>query len=189
MYFIFLPKHTESFWPGFKWRMTAHRLAMTEQSVVMSWTRSQSVRATMMFSYSSGPESRKMSAGRFQPSKISCCLSEKENSAVSLSKEEKDKNQHPALSQSSGGGGGLYVKGGSSSLLLRKTAGSGSASQGKKTLPCSLEERSRMVFSLVGSWRVWRGPLGLGGGLEEAGAGGGAGAVGVLRVSARAMSS
>lgn len=89
-------------------------------------------------------------------------------------------------------GGGLYVKGGSSSLLLRKMAGSGSASQGGKTLPCSLEERSSMVFSLVGSWRVWRGPLGFGAALEEEATGGeGAaeGAAGFLRVSARAISS
>lgn len=50
----------------------------------MSCTRSQSVFATMMFSYSSGPESWKISAGRFQPSNISCCFRENENIDVSL---------------------------------------------------------------------------------------------------------
>lgn len=81
----------------------------------------------------------------------------------------------------------LYVKGGSSSLWLRKMAGSGSASQGGNTFPCSLEERSKMVFSPVGSWRAWRGPLGFGGGLDEAAADGPG--EGFLRVSASAMRS
>lgn len=75
---------TEFFFPGFRWRMTAQRLATTEQSVVMSCTRSQSVFATIMFSYSSGPESLKSSAGRFHPSNISFCLVENENEEVSL---------------------------------------------------------------------------------------------------------
>lgn len=85
-YLIYLLKtrRTESFLPGFKWRITAHKLATTEQSVVMSCTRSQSVFATMIFSYSSGPESLKSSAGRFQPSNISVCLLENENVEGSL---------------------------------------------------------------------------------------------------------
>lgn len=64
--------------------MIAHKLATTEQSVVMSCTRSGSVFATMIFSYNSGPESLKISAGRFQPAKISVCLRENENTDVSL---------------------------------------------------------------------------------------------------------
>lgn len=75
---------TESFLLGFKWRITAHRLATTEQSVVMSCTRSLLVLATMIFSNNSGPESLKISAGRFQPAKISFCFLEKENSEGSL---------------------------------------------------------------------------------------------------------
>lgn len=84
-----------------------------------------------------------------------------------------------------------YVKGGSSSLLLLKTAGSGSASHGGNTLPCSFEDRRRMVFSLVGSWRDWRGPLGFGGvtlGVAVLGGARVAGAAG-LRRSASATSS
>lgn len=52
-----------------------------------------------------------------------------------------------------------------------------------------------MVFSLVGNWRVWRGPLGFGdddGLVDEAAAAAATawvGFVGFLRVSARAMSS
>lgn len=75
---------TESFLLGFKWRITAHRLATTEQSVVMSCTRSLFVLATIMFSNNSGPESLNISAGRFQPSKISFCFLENENSEESL---------------------------------------------------------------------------------------------------------
>lgn len=83
---IFEP--TEFFSSGFRCRITAHRLATTEQSVVISCTRSQSVLAIMMFSNSSGPESLKISEGRFQPSKISTCFFEKENSEASLSRYE-----------------------------------------------------------------------------------------------------
>lgn len=95
-----------------------------------------------------------------------------------------------------------HVKGGSSSLLLRKAAGSGSWSHGGNTFPWSLEDRSRIVFSPVGSVRVCRGPLGLGVLDDDADAGGAAGVfvvavvgavagVGLwfLRVSAKAMSS
>lgn len=85
-----------------------------------------------------------------------------------------------------------HVKGGSSSLLLRKTAGSGSVSQGGKTLPWSLEDRSKMVFSPVGSSLVCRGPLvlgALGDEDDDEAAMGPAGGRGGLRASANAMRS
>lgn len=87
-----------------------------------------------------------------------------------------------------------HVKGGSSSLLLRNSAGSGSVSHGLKTLPCNFDDLSKIIFSLVGSSRVCRGPLGLGDldddDTDDVGAGGGtdAGPV-VLSVSANAMRS
>lgn len=145
-----------------------------------------------MFSYSSGPESLNISAGRFQPSKMSVCFAEKEKTDVSLPYRLELMRMWLTRMTTRV----PYVKGGSSSRLLRKTAGSGSASQGGKTLPWSFEERSRMVFSPVGSSRVWRGCLSLStfGTGDEAGvacadAGGNGRRAGVLSVSASAMSS
>lgn len=138
---------TEFFLSGFRCRITAHRLATTEQSVVMSCTRSQSVLAIIIFSKSSGPESLKISEGRFQPSKISFCFFENENSEVSLLRMSTGEHNMKASNVS-------YMKGGSSSRLLRKTAGSGSASHGGNMLPWSFEDRSKMFFSAVGTTRV-----------------------------------
>lgn len=156
----------------------------------MSCTRSLFVLATMMFSNNSGPESLKISAGRFHPSNISFCFLENENSEGSLRRGGLDNPDVFKSSRDREGEQGeeegetrTHVKSGSSSFLLRKTAGSGSASQGGKTLPCSLEDRHKMVFSAVGSSRLWRGPLGFGA------LGGAAVGPAVLRVSACAMRS
>lgn len=84
--------------------------------------------------------------------------------------------------------------------MFRKTAGSGSCSQGGKILPCNLEDRSKIAFSPVGRSLVCFGPLTFGAfdddagtvvGVEVAGVADRIGnpAAGVLMVSANAISS
>lgn len=71
---------------GLRCFITAHRLATTEQSVVMSCTKSQSPSAATSEAFSlAGPDGAgKSSLGRFHPAKVSSCFSEKESKEASL---------------------------------------------------------------------------------------------------------
>lgn len=114
--------------------MLAQRLATTEQSVVMSCTKSKScsasIRLRLSFSWSATlPVAATSSVDRFQPAKTDSCRSDKGKSTVSLN--------------------GVPMK----------SSGSGSDSHGGKILPWSFEPRRSMFFSLVGSWRTTRGSL------------------------------
>jgi hypothetical protein len=82
-----IDKLTECF-PGFISLMAAQRLATTEQSEVISWTRSKgeltSINHSPPLPLNGAFLVHGSSPGRFQPSRISCCREDSVNGAGSL---------------------------------------------------------------------------------------------------------
>ena len=113
------PRHFTSFrWVAFL-ALAAQRLAMTEQSVVMSWTRSMGCSFAMVGMLSLPSFDSTISApGRYHPSKISRWAAESENSLGSVNEDRSNSDDS-----------GVY--------------------QGGNICPLTLELSIRIIFSRV----------------------------------------